>query len=139
MRRRSALLFFGISALSLVAAAQDWRTKQFASPADDVYKSAVRVVGLHHEIMSKDPENRIVRFHIGTTSWSWGYNMGLLVEPQPNGTSLVKVAIEKSGGPAFSWGSGKKEILKIFRWMGEDLAASKSAGRTPAEVTEQPR
>jgi hypothetical protein len=132
MRRRSTLLAVGISVLSFVATAQDWRTKQFASPADDVYKSAVRVVGLHHEIMSKDPENRTVRFHVGTTAWSWGYNIGLVVEPQPNGTSLAKVAIEKSGGPALSWGSGKKEVLKIFRWMGDDLAASKLAEPAPA-------
>jgi len=132
MRRRSALLALGITLLSLVASARDWRTKQFASPADDVYKSAVRVIGLHHEIESKDPENRVVRFHVGTTAWSWGYNIGLVVEPQPNGTSLAKVAIEKSGGPALSWGSGKKEVLKIFRWIGDDLATSKPAEPAPA-------
>ena len=130
--RRSALFVLGITTLSFVASAQDWRTKQFASPADDVYKSAVRVVALHHEIESKDPENRVVRFHIGTTAWSWGYNVGLQVVPQQNGTSLVKVAIEKSGGPVFSWGSGQKESLKIFRWMGDDLAASKPAEPLPA-------
>jgi hypothetical protein len=132
MRRRSALLALGITTLSLVASAQDWRTKQFASPADDVYKSAVRVIALHHEIESKDPENRVVRFHVGTTAWSWGYNIGLVVEPQPNGTSLAKVAIEKSGGPALSWGSGKKEVLKIFRWIGDDLATSKPVEPVPA-------
>lgn len=125
MGRRNALLALGITTLSLVASAQDWRTKRFASPADDVYKSAVRVIGLHHEIESKDPENRAVRFHVGTTAWSWGYNIGLVVEPQANGTSLAKVAIEKSGGPALSWGSGKKEVLKIFRWIEDDLATSK--------------
>ncbi|HLM81404.1 MAG TPA: hypothetical protein VK302_12340 [Terriglobales bacterium] len=132
MRYRSALLALSITTLSLVASAQDWRTKQFAAPADDVYKSAVRVIALHHEIESKYPENRVVRFHVGTTAWSWGYNVGLRVDPQPNGTSLVKVAIEKSGGPVFSWGSGQKEILKIFRWMGDDLAASKPAEPVPA-------
>jgi hypothetical protein len=132
MRRRSALLALGITTLSLVASAQDWRTKQFASPADDVYKSAVKVIGLHHEIESKDPENRVVRFHVGTTAWSWGYNIGLVVKPLPNGTSLAEVAIEKSGGPALSWGSGKKEVLKIFRWIEDDLATSKPAEPTPA-------
>jgi hypothetical protein len=125
-------LALGITTLSLVASAQDWRTKQFASTADDVYNSAVRVIALHHEIESKDPGNRVVRFHIGTTAWSWGYNVGLRVDPQPNGTSLVKVAIEKSGGPVFSWGSGQKEISKIFRWIGDDLAASKPAEPTQA-------
>jgi hypothetical protein len=91
----------------------------------------VKVIALHHEIKSKDPENRVVRFHVGTTAWSWGYNIGLSVEPQSNDTSLVKVAIEKSGGPVYSWGSGKKEVLKIFRWMEDDLLASKPAKPTP--------
>lgn len=127
MRHQIALLGIGITILPLVASAQDWKTKRFASPPDDVYKSAVKVIALHHEIKSKDPENRVVRFHVGTTAWSWGYNVGLSVEPQSNGTSLVKVAIEKSGGPAFSWGSGKKEVSKIFRWMEDDVLASKRA------------
>lgn len=85
------------------------------------------MIALHHEILSKDAEIRVVRFHIGTTAWSWGYNVGLSVEPQSNGTSLVKVGIEKSGGPAFSWGSVKKEILKIFGWMEDDLLIPKTA------------
>ena len=130
--RRVGLAAIGIMFLPLLLSAQDWTTKRFASPADDVYKSAVKVIALHHEIKSKDPQNRVVRFHVGTTAWSWGYHMGLSVESQSNGTSLVKVAIEKSGGPAFSWGSGKKEVLKIFRWMEDDLLASKPAKPTPA-------
>jgi hypothetical protein len=126
------MLALGIATLSFVASAQDWRTKQFSSPADSVYKSAVRVIGLHHEIESKDPENRVVRFHVGTTAWSWGYNIGLTVEPQTDGRSLARVVIAKSGGPAMSWGSGKKEVLKIFRWMEDDLAASRPAEPPPA-------
>ena len=130
--RRVGLAAIGITCLPLLLSAQVWTTKRFASPADDVYRSAVKVIALHHEIKSKDPENRVVRFHVGTTAWSWGYNVGLSVEPESNGTSLVKVAIEKSGGPAFSWGSGKKEVLKILRWMEDDLVASKLGKPTPA-------
>jgi hypothetical protein len=48
--------------------------------------------------------------------------MGLVVEPGPNGTSTASVAIEKSGGPALSWGSGKKEVRKIFRWIDDELS-----------------
>jgi hypothetical protein len=120
---RSLFLAMLVITSSVLMTAQDWTSKQFASRPDDVYKSAVKVIALHHEIKSKDPDLRIIRFHIGTTAWSWGYNVGLSVEPQPNGTSIVKAGIEKSGGPAFSWGSGKKEILKIYRWMEDDLAA----------------
>jgi hypothetical protein len=123
--RKLVLAAMVITFSSVLLAAQDWTSKRFASPPDEVYKSAVKVIALHHEIKSKDPESRVVRFHVGTTAWSWGYNVGLSVEPQSNGTSLVKVGIEKSGGPAFSWGSGKKEILKIFRWMEDDLLIPK--------------
>ena len=123
--RKLVLAAMVITFSSVLLTAQDWTSKRFASPPDEVYKSAVKVIALHHEIKSKDPEIRVVRFHVGTTAWSWGYNVGLSVEPQSNGTSLVKVGIEKSGGPAFSWGSGKKEILKIFRWMEDDLLVPK--------------
>jgi hypothetical protein len=123
--RKLVLAAMVITFSSVLLTAQDWTSKRFASPPDEVYKSAVKVIALHHEIKSKDPESRVVRFHVGTTAWSWGYNVGLSVEPQSNGTSLVKVGIEKSGGPAFSWGSGKKEILKIFRWMEDDLLIPK--------------
>lgn len=112
---------------SVLLTAGDWTSKRFTSPPDAVYKSAIKVIAIHHEIMSKEPESRAVRFHIGTTAWSWGYNVGMSVEPQFDGTSLVKVGIEKSGGPVVSWGSGKKEILKIFRWMEEDLLTQEPA------------
>ena len=116
---------------SSIVSAQDWTNKRYASPADEVYKAAVKVIALHHEILSKDTEIRVIRFHIGTTAWSWGYNVGLSVEPQSNGTSLVKVAIEKSGGPALSWGSGKKEMLKIFGWIEDDLLTPKPPEPAP--------
>ena len=129
--RRLVLAMAVVTFSSLLLTAQDWTSKRFASPPDEVYKSAVKVIALHHEIKSKDPESRIVRFHIGTTAWSWGYNVGLSVEPQSNGTSLAKVGVEKSGGPAFSWGSGKKEILKIFRWIEDDLQTPKPVEPAP--------
>ena len=129
--KRLAIATVVVAFAPMLLSAQDWTSKRFASSPDQVYKSAVRVIALHHEVKSKDAEIRIVRFHIGTTAWSWGYNVGLLCEPQSNGTSLVKVAIEKSGGPAFSRGSGKKEILKIFRWMEDDLLTPRSSEPEP--------
>jgi hypothetical protein len=129
--RRLVLATVVFTFSSVLLTAQDWTSKQFSSTPDAVYKSAVKVIALHHEIKSKDSESRVVRFHVGTTAWSWGYNVGLSVEPQSSGTSLVKVGIEKSGGPAFSWGSGKKEILKIFNWMEDDLSTPKPAEPAP--------
>jgi len=57
------------------------------------------------------------------TALSWGDNIGLAVEPQSNGASLVKVGVESSGGGFVSWGSGRKQVLQIFRWMDDDLLA----------------
>ncbi len=104
------------------AAAQDWKKKSFSAPADEVFRAAEKVVLQHHRVDFKDSDKRIIRFHVGTTAWSWGYNMSLAVEAADNGTSTVRVEIEKSGGPVFSWGSGKKEVRKIFQWMEEELA-----------------
>ena len=129
--RQLAAVTIVVAAHCVSLSAQDWTTKRFASPADEVYKSAVRVIGLHYEIQSQDPQNRLVRFHIGVTALSWGYNVGLAVEPQSNGTSVVKVGVEKSGGPVFSWGSGKKQILQIFAWMDEDLLAPRASEQPP--------
>lgn len=70
------LLLIVIWCGSLAAAAQDWTQHEFSASPDRVYQAAVKVIGLHHEIKGKDPDNRIVRFHVGTTAWSWGYNMG---------------------------------------------------------------
>ena len=126
MKRHALLVVFTTMICAVSVAAQDWKQKQFLASADDVYQAAVKVIGLHHEIKSKDPDNRLIKFHVGTTAWSWGYNMGLSVEPQSDSTSLAKVAIEKSGGPAFSWGSGKKEVDKIFRWIEEELIKNRS-------------
>ncbi|PYV10681.1 MAG: hypothetical protein DMG23_06860, partial [Acidobacteria bacterium] len=68
------------------------------------------------------------RFHIGTTAWSWGYNVGLTVEPAGDKTSEGRVAIEKTGGAVFSWGSGKKEINKLWGWIEEEIYGNAQRG-----------
>lgn len=104
------------------AVAQDeWKTATFAAPVDSVYHAAEIAVAKKHEVKSKDPDLHIIRFHVGTTSWSWGYNMSMAIEDAGNGMTRASVEVEKSGGPAFSWGSGKKEIHKIFDQMRKEL------------------
>ena len=114
-----------LSLVTLLAAparaADDWTTATFADSPDAVYASALRVLMLHHKVEAKDPEQRIVRFHVGATAWSWGYNIGLLLEERQGGGTVATVAIEKSGGSALSWGSGQKEVKKIWAWIAEDL------------------
>ncbi|SRR6266481_3485055 len=63
------------------ATAQDeWKTATFAAPLDSVYHAAEIAIAKRHEIKSKDPDLHIIRFHVGTTSWSWGYNMSIAIE-----------------------------------------------------------
>ncbi len=100
---------------------EDWTRHGFTAPAQEVYQAAKKVVSLHYELKSSDDRAKTLRFHIGTTAWSWGYNVGLSVESTGQGTSEARVAIEKSGGPVFSWGSGKKEIRKMWGWISEEL------------------
>jgi hypothetical protein len=55
--RRLVLATVVVTFSTVLLTAQDWTSKRFASPPDDVYKSAVKVIALHHEIKSKDPES----------------------------------------------------------------------------------
>lgn len=103
--------------------APDWSKKTFAAPPDLVFAAALKSIAVqHHEVKSNDEVNRVVSFHVGTTAWSWGYNMVLKVLPAENNSSNVSIEIARSGGKAVSWGSGKKEVLKIFAGIEKELA-----------------
>ena len=53
------------------------------------------IAAQHHEVKSKDEVNRVVDFHVGMTSWSWGYNMVLKVVPAENNSSNVSIEIAR--------------------------------------------
>jgi hypothetical protein len=92
--------------------APDWSKKTFSAPADRVFAAALKSMeAQHHEVKSKDDTNKVVSFHVGVTAWPWGYNMILKVVSSEDNTSNVSIEIERSGGKAVSWGSGKKEVL----------------------------
>jgi hypothetical protein len=108
--------------------APEWSKKTFSAPADRVFAAALKSIeAQHHEVKSKDDANKVVNFHVGVTAWSWGYNMILKVVSSENNTSNVSIEIERSGGKAVSWGSGKKEVLKIFAGIENELAKSPPA------------
>ncbi len=112
----------------------DWKRQGFNAPAGEVYQAAKRVIAEHHDLKSSDDSHRTLRFHIGTTAWSWGYSINLTVDPTGEKTSEAWVAIERSGGPVFSWGSGKKEVKKIWKWMQDEIyknAKNKDASTKP--------
>jgi hypothetical protein len=113
--------------------APDWSKKTFAAPPDLVFAAALKsIAAQHHEVKSKDEAIKVVSFHVGTTAWSWGYNMVLKVTPAENNSSNVSIEIARSGGKAVSWGSGKKEVLKIFAGIEKELP------KTPPGETKNP-
>ena len=130
MRRGSAVLFM-IMVCSVLLAQQppDWATRDYAAPADRVYAAALRSIQQQkHEIKTVDDKRMQVTFHVGLTAWSWGYNMLLTVDAIDGTHAKVVVAVQsKSGGNAFSWGSGKKEVRKILGGIDAELAATKAS------------
>jgi hypothetical protein len=108
--------------------APEWSKRTFSAPADRVYSAALKsIAAQHHEIKTKEEANRVVTFHVGITAWSWGYNMVLKVVPGETDTSTVSIESARSGGKAVSWGSGKKEVQKIFAGIEKKLAAKPPA------------
>jgi hypothetical protein len=106
----------------------DWATRDYSVSADKVFAAALQSIQeQRHEVKSKDDGTRTVEFHVGTTAWSWGYNMILTVTPIEEGHARVIVRIARSGGKAVSWGSGKKEVIKILAGIDADLAVAKTS------------
>lgn len=108
----------------------DWAKRDYSAPADHVFAAALRSIQeQHHEVKSKDDGNRTVDFHVGTTAWSWGYNMRLTVTPIDEAHARAIVELSRSGGKAVSWGSGKKEVRKILAGIDAELAGQKAGLR----------
>ena len=123
--RAFLLAIFALTAATLAVCqtAPDWSKRTFTAPPEQVYAAALNSISAqHHEINSKDPASGTVTFHVGMTAWSWGYNMILKVAPAADNGSDVSVEIARSGGKAVSWGSGKKEVVKIFDGIQSELA-----------------
>lgn len=109
-------------------AAPDWSHRTFSAAPGEIFAAALKSIGAqHHEVKSKDEVNNVISFHVGTTAWSWGYNMVLKIAPGENSASTVSIEIARSGGKAVSWGSGKKEVQKIFDGMEKELAKAPPA------------
>lgn len=122
------VFFFLLANVPADEPAPDWSKRTFSAPVDRVFAAAQKsIAAQHHEIKSKDEVNSTVSFHVGVTAWSWGYNMVLKVTPADNNSSNVSVEIERSGGKAVSWGSGKKEVQKIFNGIEKELAKAPPA------------
>ena len=131
---KSAILFvlypLLLAAIAFSQEMPDWSQRDFAAPVADVYAAAIKSVQKqHHEIKSTDDAHHSLDFHVGTTAWSWGYNMTLSATAIDDTHSRVVIGIARSGGKAVSWGSGKKEVLKIFTGMDKFLPPQKADKR----------
>jgi uncharacterized protein (TIGR01244 family) len=130
------VFLFIVSTVSAQEVAPDWSKKTFSAPAERVFAAALTsIAAQRHEVKSKDDVKRVVTFHVGMTAWSWGYNMVLKVAPGENNTSDVSVEIARSGGKAVSWGSGKKEVQKIFKGIEKELAKTPVAAQQESKET----
>jgi hypothetical protein len=115
--------------VAFVAAEQppDWAIGVYPGPVDRVFAAALlSIQEQHHEVKSRDDAAHTVDFHVGVTSWSWGYNMRLTATPVSDGKVQVVVGVTRSGTKAVSWGSGKKEVRKILAGIDAELAAQKA-------------
>ncbi len=107
--------------------APEWASSDYPAPSHLVFAAALKSIQeQHHEVKAKDDVNHSVDFHVGTTAWSWGYNMRLTVTPIDSSHSRATVGISRSGGKTVSWGSGKKEVRKILAGIDAELTAQKA-------------
>jgi hypothetical protein len=130
---RAMLAVILIASGSLAQESPEWARHEYDAPATRVYAAALASIQAQkHEVQQKNEETHSVDFHVGLTAWSWGYNMRLLVTPIDEGHSKVTVGLLRSGGKVFSWGSGKKEVKKIFAGIDAELAMLKANPPQPA-------
>jgi hypothetical protein len=112
----SAILLFALSSWGQEQSAQpapDWSKRTFSAPPGEVFAAGLKsIAAQHHELKSKDEENKVVSFHVGTTAWSWGYNMVMKVASGENNASNVSIEIARSGGKSVSWGLWEKGSSK---------------------------
>jgi hypothetical protein len=108
-----------------------WAMREYNYPPSLVYPAALQSIQIQkHEVQAKNDKAYTVDFHVGITSWSWGYNMRLVITPVAGDRSKVTVGVLRSGGKVFSWGSGKKEVRKILSGIDAEIAVSKANART---------
>lgn len=141
MRVRWTIGAMTLLAVSLPAAADDWKVRNFNATAEQCYRAAERALAKRHEVTFKDARLRVIRYTVGVTSLSWGYRMALHIEPAEDGSGNASACrathtVEVKGGPLLSWGRGKKEVRQTYARMEEELAAmfaaEKRDGRSAA-------
>ncbi len=112
------IAFLWMSGIVMAQWSPDWTTQNYPAFTDRVFAAALDSIQAQgHEIKAIDRTSHTVDFHVGMTTWSWGYDMRLTVAPITTGevhTSHVTVGVTRSGGDPLSWDSSKKEMQKIL-------------------------
>jgi hypothetical protein len=134
MRRISILLslmsFLLLTGIVIGQEAPDWAQRNYSASVDQVFAAALTSIQeQHHDVKAKDDLHHSVDFHVGTTAWSWGYNMTLTATPIENTQVRVVVGVSRSGGKAVSWGSGEKEVQKILAGIDAALTAQRGGSK----------
>ncbi len=110
--------FLGTAGILMAQWSPDWTTQNYPGSADRVLAAALESIQVQgHEIKAIDRASHTVDFHVGMTTWSWGYDMRLTVTPITVGEvheSHVTLRVTRSGGDPLSWDSGNKEMQKIL-------------------------
>lgn len=126
----SVVMFLLLTGLTLGQEPPEWAKRDYAGSVEQVFAAALlSIQEQRHEVKSRDDANHAVDFHVGTTAWSWGYNMKLTVTPIDKAQVRVVVGVSRSGGKAVSWGSGQKEVRKILAGIDAELVAQKTGLR----------
>src|ERR1019366_1334806 len=116
-----------VATLPAQESAPAWSRRKFAAPPAQVFTAALKsIAAQNHTVKHTDETTGEIFFHVGTTAWSWGYNMVLTVSREKDNSSNVSVETTRSGGKAVSWGSGQKEVRKIFDGIDKYLDKSSS-------------
>jgi hypothetical protein len=131
MRRISILLsvvaFLLLAGIVIGQEIPDWARRDYPGSVDQVFAAALTSIQeQHHEVKSKDDMRHSVDFNVGTTAWSWGYNMTLTATLIENTQVRVLSWESPAGGEAVSWGSGKKEVQEILAGIDAVLATQKA-------------
>jgi hypothetical protein len=116
-----ALLF--IASGSAIGDDNSWTKQTFHASPDAVFSAARIAISKHHDITDIDLEHRTIYFRVGYSLFEWRYSMIASVESSGGESTVLTIIVDKSKRPSFSWGTGKREIRRIFKWTDHELAA----------------
>ena len=130
MKRLTVSLLVGFVSLVPLAgtlSAKD-KTKTFSAPIEKVFDAAVQVAKSHYTIGSVDRQEHILIFHTGISAFTFGMELTVSFNAEPNGKTTVTARPRKRGTQQFAWGQGGRIVDKFFQQLRDHLK-----GNTPID------